>query len=119
MDSIRPTVIGILNRVASSDEPISFAENSYLDEIKLVSQLIDDGYLSGEHVEDERGIPCNACVDRITLRGREYADQLEQKHGEASPKGKFKKWGLLFLVWLLGIATAVVTQALLKYLNLN
>ena len=51
MESVRPRLIAILNRIAASAEDhVVFAEQATLDEIRLVAQLIDDGYLAGKYI---------------------------------------------------------------------
>jgi hypothetical protein len=120
MESVRPHLIAILNRVAASGgEQIVFADNATLDEIQLVAQLIDDRYLTGDYVCDEDERPCNAVVTGITLTGRRYVEQLEEEHRGATPKGKIKKWAKYGLAYIGGVLTPVLTQALLKWLRLE
>jgi hypothetical protein len=75
MESVRPRLISILNRVAAStDDQLIFADNATLDEIRLVAQLIDDHYLAGNYECDEEERPFNAIVTGITLTGRRYVE---------------------------------------------
>jgi hypothetical protein len=120
MESVRPRLIAILNRIAASGgDHVVFAENATLDEIRLVAQLIDDSYLAGDYVRNERDIPCQAVVTGITLSGRAYVEQLERDEKSATPKGKIKKWVVYALIYLGGILTLVVAQALIKWLHLD
>ena len=120
MESVRPTLIAILNRVAAStDDQIVFAENATLDEIRLVAQLIDNRYLAGNYERDEEERPCYAVVTDITLSGRRYVEQLETEHRSGTATGKLKKWAKYGLVYLGGILTPVITQALLRWLRLE
>lgn len=119
MESVRPRLIAILNRIAASAEDhVVFAEQATLDEIRLVAQLIDDGYLAGKYVRNARG-PCNAVVTGITLNGRTYVEQLERDEKNATPKDKIKKWVVYALIYLGGILTLVLAQALIKWLHLD
>ena len=119
MESVRQKLVELLNRIAESGGEVEFAGNSNMDEIRLVAQLIDDGYLDGSYVPNESGVPCCAMVNSITLSGRKYADQLEEEHAEKSPQGKLKKYGGYFVVYLGGVLTPVIAQAIIKYLKLN
>ena|ERR1051326_2572999 len=92
MDSVRPTLISILNRVAASDDQLVFADNATLREIRLVAQLIDDRYLSGSYECDEEERPFYAVVTGITLKGPRYVEQLEAEQRCSSSFGKIKKW---------------------------
>jgi hypothetical protein len=76
MESIRPRLVELLNLVAKAGGNVEFAGNSTLEEIRLVAQLIDEGYLEGECLPNESGVPCCAMVTAITLSGRKYVDQL-------------------------------------------
>lgn len=52
----------------------------------------------------------------ITLKGREYLDELNRKRDERSLKGRAKKVGLVFLGWLGGVLSAALTAWLGKFL---
>ena len=52
----------------------------------------------------------------ITLKGREYLNELNRRRDEMSLKGRAKKIGLVFLGWLGGVLTAVLTAWLGKFL---
>lgn len=120
MRSVRGDLINILNLVAESkDLPITFATNVTSESIRLVSDLIDNGYLDGSHVEDAKGVPCHAIVTGITIPGREYVDELEAQVFSASSKGKLivvLKYGAVFI---LGIIGTLLAQWFAKKLGLN
>lgn len=117
---MRKDLIAILNRMAATkDFPVHFGANTTLEEIRLVSDLIDRDLLDGTHVENEMGIPCNAIVRGITLTGREYVDELEDREFEKSTQGRLAtclKFGGTFL---LGIIGTLLTQWIAKKLGLN
>ena len=120
MKSVRKKLIRILSGVAATREfPIQFGENSTLDEIRLVSDLIDNDYLDGGHVENESGVPCNAVITGITLSGREYVDQLEAEEFEKSSKGRLLRILKYLGVFALGVVGTLLTQWLMKKLGLN
>ncbi len=79
MDSVRPRLVAVLNHIAAAkDDQITFADNATLEEVGLVAQLIDNGYLDRSYVPNERGIPCHAVVTGITLSGRRFVDELDE-----------------------------------------
>lgn len=56
---------------------------------------------------------------RITVAGREYLNELEQRAAEASPVGKAKRIGYLAAGWIGGILTAVIVALILARLGLT
>ena len=52
----------------------------------------------------------------ITLKGREYLNDLNQRREERSLKGRVKKFDWLFLGWLGGIVSAVLVAWVGKFL---
>jgi hypothetical protein len=120
MRSVRHNLISILNRVASAQSfPVDFSSNSTLDEIKLVSDLIDQSYLSGDHTDNEVGVPSCVVVTGITLAGRHYVEQLENEQFNASSMGKTLTYLKYAAVFMLGIIGTLVSQWLAKRLGLK
>ncbi len=120
MQSVRRDFIRILNRIAAEKNlPVEFSANATLDEIRLVSELIDKEYLDGFHSENEVGIPCNAAVRGITIAGREYVDKLEDEELRKSPKGKVIAFLKYAGALLLGVIGTLATQWLAKKLGID
>ncbi len=120
MQSVRKDLIELLSRIASEkDFPIKFSSNASLSEIRLVADLIDQGFLDGDHVENEKGVPCQAMVTGITLAGREYVDELEEQHFKKSTTGKMMSFLKYVGVFVLGIIGTLIAQWLGKKLGLN
>jgi hypothetical protein len=69
MESVRADLIRILNHAAKAEETIEFSDNATLKEIRLVAQLIDDGYLQGDYAADGEDKPIQAVVTGISLAG--------------------------------------------------
>jgi len=120
MQSVRKDFIRILNRIAAEKNlPVEFSSNATLDEIRLVSELIDHEYLDGFHSENEVGIPCSAVVRGITISGREYVDQLEDEQFKRSSKGKVFAFLKYAGALLLGVIGTLATQWLAKRLGID
>ena len=120
MQSVRTDIIKTLNRIADEAEfPIVYDKDSSLQEIRLISDLIDAGHLDGEYVPDERGVPCAAAVTRITLSGRAYVDELENQRYRQSPRGRAVAMVKYCAIFLSGIVATLLTQWLAKLFDLN
>jgi len=118
MQSVRKEQIALLNRMASTEAwPVTFGENSTMAEIALVADFIANGYLQGGSVPNSIGQPCHATVTGITPAGREYAVELEAQAFRGSPRGRL--WALLkgAAIWLSGVLSLLVAQALARRLG--
>ena len=113
MQSVKKDILVILNRVATSPgATVRFDANATLEEIGLVSELIDSGYLGGAHVEDERGVPISAVATGITIAGREYAERLAAELRRKSAKGRIFASLKYTAVFALGLAAKWITKKL-------
>jgi hypothetical protein len=122
VDSVRTDLIALLNRVASfSGDYLEFGENSDLREIALVAQLVNDGHFEGSVTQDQKGLPVNARVSGITLKGRAFADELESEQASRSWTARTAKHPVAIGVagMIGGIAATVIAQAIIKWLNLG
>jgi hypothetical protein len=121
MKSIRKEVIAILKKVANKvdQEPMVFGNGTATDEVRLVSELIDDGYLDGGHVEDEMGRPCHATVTGISISGHEYIDSLQVDAFHASHKGRTIAILKYVAVFVLGIIATLLSKWLAKKLGVS
>jgi hypothetical protein len=113
MKSVKKDILAILNRVANAPAaPVRFDNDATLEEIGLVSELIDSGYLGGAHVEDERGVPIAAVATGITIAGREYAEGLAAEMLRKSAKGRVFAALKYAAVFAFGLATTWITKKL-------
>ncbi|MBT7298512.1 MAG: hypothetical protein HN849_03310 [Victivallales bacterium] len=121
MKIVRKQVVAILKKVADRNDqsPVEFGNGSASDEVRLVAELIDDGYLDGSHMEDEMGRPCHATVTGISIAGHDHIDQLRNEGFRASKKGKALAMAKYIAVFALGIIATVVSQWLAKKLGVD
>jgi len=120
MQSVSKDLIAILNRIAASNVfPIEFGATVSMEEIGLVANLLDRGFLDGWHTENQEGVPCNATVTGISLAGREYVDELENERFGKSGKGRLLSFLKYAGIFVLGILGTLLTQLIAKKLGLN
>ena len=81
----------------------------------LFSDLISNGYLEGVTNRDENGIPNANHIINITMKGRLYLGELEALQQEATFWSKLKKHFGAVGLWLLGIATPMIVDAIKKF----
>ena len=120
MKSIEKELIDLLTRIeCATDFPLEFQADASPTDIRLAADLIDRGYLDGGHAEDERGVPCAAAVTGITLSGREYLQEVKDKHFKKSASGKFVRVLKYLGVFVLGIIGTLLTQWIGKKMGLK
>ncbi|MDF7802155.1 hypothetical protein P4C99_21970 [Pontiellaceae bacterium B1224] len=115
-------IIKVLKTVADADDQVEFWNDSSAVEIKVASLLIDDDYLSGGSIKNERGIPIKACATGITLGGLEYLEELKTKRFRSSWKGKLLIAISLIASYLFGVMSPVLSDVIkdeLKKKNAN
>ena len=120
MESVRTDLITILNRVAATNEfPIQFGKDTTLRELRLLAELIDRDYLSGNHYEDSKGVTIGALIFGITIPGRQYVEQLEFDTFRQSPKGKLATLLKYIGAIAIGIIGTLLTQWLAKHFGIQ
>lgn len=83
--------IRLLTLLTQSSEPVSSDETWTLDDIAVMAELNDSGYIrAGDVVWAGQGQIVAIVVMTITTRGREYLSQLK-KQGEAKTSIGFEK----------------------------
>jgi len=97
----------ILERAAASKLPARIDGDSRVS-LTAFRELYEQGLVDGADASDKDGD--EFLEPRITLRGREYLNELERRAFDASTVGRLKRAATLFGGWLAGIATAVLAD---------
>src|SRR5690606_28532470 len=95
----------ILELAAKDELPNRIDSDSELS-VKAFSELYEQGLVDGADATSMDGP--QYLEPRITMRGREYLNDLQQRAAEASPAGKARRIGLRALDWSLGIVAGVL-----------
>jgi hypothetical protein len=103
----------LLARAASSGLP-DHIDRTIDIPLGTLQELVEDGYVKAIDANSMDG-PCYLEA-RITVSGREYLSVLEQRHEEASLKGRARKAGLIFIGWLAGLLSGVAVAWATKFL---
>lgn len=83
--------------------------------VAIFHELYEEGFVAGIDVSSSNeGIAY--LEPRITVKGREYLNELNKRREEASLSGRAKKLGLLFVGWIAGIASSVIVALVGKFL---
>src|SRR5207248_969349 len=72
----------------------------------LYAELIAADYLSGETQTDQNGFPSGNVIQGITVKGRLFLQELEERERQRSWLGRAKKLGLIVFGSLMGIIFA-------------
>ncbi len=75
--------------------------------VGIFKELFEQGLVTGIDVSTLNEGP-GYMNPEITLKGREYLNDLNQRREERSLKGRAKKIGWLFLGWLGGIVSTIL-----------
>jgi hypothetical protein len=75
--------------------------------VGIFRELFEQGLVAGKDVSTLSAGPAYMNPE-ITLKGREYLNDLNQRREERSLKGRVKKLGWLILGWLGGVVSAVL-----------
>ena len=123
MDSVKQPIIDLIHEVLSGAPPIFVDGGKSQDKARLANQLIEGGYLAGDAATGNVGQVLQVAILDVTIKGREYCDELEKeiRDSRLSVKtGKTIKKGLLLLLGAIGgTILTVATQWLLTRLNLK
>jgi len=120
MKGVQSEVIAMLDRIDHATAfPVEFQSNASPREIRLASDLIDQGYLDGGHAEDESGVPIAVAVTGITLSGRQFLEDLMEQRFKRSASGKLVACLKYLGVFVLGIIGTLFTQWAAKRMGLN
>ena len=79
-----------------------------------LQELVEDGYINAIDAQSMDG-PCYLQA-RITVSGREYLNVLDERNEAASLKGRSKKFLLLAIGWLAGVASSIAVALATKFL---
>ncbi len=72
----------------------------------LYAELIAADYLSGVTQTDQNGFPSGNVIQGITVKGRLFLQELEERERQRSWLGRAKKLGLIVFGFLMGIIFA-------------
>jgi hypothetical protein len=103
----------LLTRAASTGLPDSIDGTSDIP-IAVLRELVEDGYINAVNAQSFGG----SCYlqARITVSGREYLNALDERHEATSLKGRSKKFLLLIIGWLAGVASSIAVALATKFL---
>lgn len=121
MKATRKKLMAILQQIADRNDqsPVEFGDGSTSEEVRLVAELIDDGFLEGGHMEDGMGRPCHATVTGITVQGQEQIQSLKTDVFHTSLLGRAIPLFKYIAVFVLGIVGTLIAQWLAKTLGIN
>jgi len=74
----------------------------------LYAELIAADYLSGVTQTDQNGFPSGNVIQGITVKGRLFLQELEERERQRSWLGRAKKLGLIVFGFLMGIISQVL-----------
>jgi hypothetical protein len=103
----------LLAKAASTGLPDRIDRKSDIP-IAVLQELVEDGYVNAVNAQSFDG-PCFLQA-RITVSGREYLNVLDERHEAASLKGRSKKYLLLIIGWLAGVASSIAVALVTKFL---
>jgi len=95
----------ILEMSVSGELPDRIDEDSDVS-AEAVRDLVKDGYLEAADACSKDGL--EFLDPKITILGREYLNDLNQRAYEASASGKLSRFGLRALDWGLGIVAGLI-----------
>ncbi|NCC61764.1 MAG: hypothetical protein EOM12_12685 [Verrucomicrobiae bacterium] len=105
-------ILKVLSEAENNALPDQMGPQYTLDELGICKDLIDDGVMDGDPVENEQGRICTIIHPRITLKGRERLRQ-------ASEETPIKKHGLKLLMWILSVVGVLLVAWLINTWGLN
>lgn len=104
----------ILERAISGRLPSQINRDSDVS-VEIFHELFKEGLVTGIDASSmNKGL--GYLNPAITLKGREYLDNLIQRSEEKSLRGRAKKFGLVALGWLAGVGSVVLAEWLGKLL---
>ena len=74
----------------------------------LYAELIAADYLSGVTRRDQDGFPSGNIIQGITVKGRLFLQELEERERQRSSLGRAKKYGLIAFGFAMGILSHVL-----------
>lgn len=78
----------------------------------LLAELITEGYLDGEIIENAAGIPVKVPLSLPTVKGRLFLQELKEKEFAKSLAGRIKHLVSGAVGFVLGILTALIVEIL-------
>ena len=109
--------IRLLTLLTQSSEPVSSDETWTLDDIAVMAELNDSGYIrAGDVVRAGQGQIVAIMVMNITTRGREYLSQLKKQEEANTSVGFVKEHRFAFYKWFWGIVATVISAVVVAYL---
>jgi hypothetical protein len=103
----------LLAKAASTGLPDRIDRTSDIS-LAVLQELIEDGYINAVDAQSFEG--SGYLQARITVSGREYLNILDERHEAASLKGRSKKYLLLFLGWLAGVASSIAVALATRFI---
>ena len=83
--------------------------------VQAIRELVEDGYLKAIDVSSDDGI--GYLEPRITILGREYLNQLNERVFASSTIGKVSKVSIRLLGWMGGIAAGIIIAIIVAKLT--
>jgi hypothetical protein len=101
-------LIRLLTLLAEAVAPVSTDETWLLVDLAALAELENAGFISAGIIPNATGQVCAIACMSITLRGREYLAELQQKAATRTSVGFVKEHRFSFYKWFFGIIAAII-----------
>ena len=115
-ETVEQRFIRILSALAQNED-LPGGENTPAADLMALEELESSGFITAKFVRGGHGGVVTVYGSRITIRGREYLAELQQRAAAATSVGFIKAHRFSFYGWFFGIVAAIIVGLYLWWIT--